>query len=57
MDFVRNGSTCAEGGEREEGATLIAVEEANISGDGGEMRGNNGFHDLGDGLKKNNDAQ
>ena len=40
-----------------EGDTLIAVEEANVSRDGGETCDNNPFQDLGDGLKENNDAE
>ena len=40
-----------------EGAALIAVEEANVSGNGRETGGNDPFQDLGDGLKENNDAE
>ena len=51
------GGACVEGGERGEGATLVPVEEANISSDGGEAGGNNPFKDFRDGLKKNNNAE
>ena len=42
---------------REETATLIAVEEAKISGDGRDMRGDETFQNLGNGLKENSDAE
>ena len=56
-DCVREGGACVDRGEQGEGATLIPVEEANISGDGREAGGNNPFQDFEDGLKENNNAE
>ena len=43
---MRESSASIKGGKRGEGGTLIAVEEADISGDGGEARGDYAFQDL-----------
>ena len=45
-DYVRKGSTGFEWAERGEGATLITVEKANVSGNGRETGGNNPLHDF-----------
>ena len=57
MDCVCKGSACVKGGKRGEGATLVAMEEANVFDDSGEQGGNNSFQDLRNGLAKNNDAE
>ena len=44
-DPVCESSARVEGRERGEGATLIVVEEADMSGDSGETRGNNPLQD------------
>ena len=51
-DCVRESSASVEGRKRGEGDTLIAVEDANISGDGGETRDDETFQDLRNGLEK-----
>ena len=45
-DRVRESSASVKGLERGEGAKLIVVEEADISGDGGEARGDNPLQDF-----------
>ena len=56
-DCVHKCSACVERGELGEGATLIVVEEANISVDGRETGGDDPFKDLGHGLEKDNNAE
>ena len=56
-DHVRESSASVKGRKRGEGATLIVVEEANISGDGGEAGGDDPFQDLRNGLKEDYDTE
>ena len=54
---MREGRGGVEGGETGEGAGLVRVEEGTGPGNEGKARGGDAFHDLGEGLKEDNNPE